>query len=828
MIKYFLILMIPFFSNTLNSQQILSWNLTHPISGKNYNVPLNASVQEVLIAEGELPDPFYGENENLFTWIEDYTWEFDASFTISLAQMQQDYLEMEFPCVDTYAKIYINGQLVLETDNFFLPYIISIKEVIQVGKNTIKAVFTSPINYHRETFLMRSSKLPAPNDVHKKIQIAPFSRKPQYQFGWDWALRMNTMGFLKPVSIHAYSLNRALLCKVEATDISTNSANMKLSLKTTQQDSLLKIESQLFGSLTFQREKEGLYSCFATLANPILWWPRGHGEAYLYNDTWKILNSVGKLFDTKSVSFGVRKTELIIQPDQWGTSFYVKINNKPIFAKGANYIPQDVFPSRVQEKDIRKMVEQMYLSNFNMVRIWGGGFYQEDAFYDECDKLGIMVWQDFMFACAMYPGDENFLSTVKAEVEYQAMRISAHPSLVLFNGNNEVDVAWKNWGFQMRYLIGPKMQRQIEEDYKKLFQQLIPTTVSMLTNVPYVHTSPLSNWGKDEYYSHGTQHYWGVWHGKDPIEDFGRKSGRFNAEYGFQSFPEYATLLKVSEKKDWSLDSKVMKHHQKSYVGNGMIKKHADILYGSTKSFEEFIYFSQLTQAKAVSIAVASHRIDAPRCMGTLYWQLNDCWQAPTWSSLDYYGNWKALQYTVKKDYEDVAVLSKVDKLNEERYYFLSEVDAVFESEVNYTIYNVFGKVLLSKKMNIPVSQAHLQEICVECNEKEFLNQNYVLKITWTNHLNLQLERTFYHSAKKKEKTSEKNIQISLKNVDEVNKKAIIEVETKEFLQDFWLYSMKLGVRFDKNFENLLPGKHVFTIEFTEKPQLSDFGYKFL
>ncbi|NCA21228.1 MAG: glycoside hydrolase family 2 protein, partial [Crocinitomicaceae bacterium] len=258
-----------------------------------------------------------------------------------------------------------------------------------------------------------------------------------------------------------------------------------------------------------------------------------------------------------------------------------------------------------------------------MVRVWGGGYYPDEIFFNTCDEKGIMVWEDLMFACAMYPGDKEFLASVETELNHQMPRISAHPSVVLINGNNEVDVAWKNWGFQSQYKLNEADQKVILKAYDDLFKDLAVKVINKWTNTNYIHTSPLSNWGNDDFYNHGSQHYWGVWHGKDPMSDFAKKIGRFNAEYGFQSFPEFSTMNQFSEKSDWSLQSKVMKHHQKSYVGNGMIEKHANLLFGKTKDFEQFVYYSQLTQAYAVSSAVAGHRLDAPRCMGTLYWQLN-------------------------------------------------------------------------------------------------------------------------------------------------------------------------------------------------------------
>ena len=459
-------------------------------------------------------------------------------------------------------------------------------------------------------------------------------------------------------------------------------------------------DTGLFGEKTV-KGKDGVFTRRVEVYKPQLWWPRGQGEQYLYEDAFYIYDAQGEYeIGAFPLKFGIKTSELIREKDEWGTSYYFKINGRRVFGKGADYIPQEIFPARVKDEEIVQLVEDMAASNFNMVRVWGGGYYPDEVFFEKCDELGLMVWQDLMFACAMYPGDKCFLENISREFNYQVPRISAHPSVVLFNGNNEVEVAWGNWGFQIKHGLYGKSAKEIEKAYDDIFKKTAPSIIEKHSTVPYIHTSPLSNWGKMELYNHGSQHYWGVWHGKDPIEDFGKKIGRFNAEYGFQSFPEYNTLKTFSTEDEWDLDSEVMKHHQKSYVGNDMILKHAKRLYGEPKNFEEFVYYSQLTQSMAVSMAVAGHRIDAPRCGGTLYWQLNDCWPAPTWSSIDYEGNWKALQYRIRDDYQDIAVVEKYEDLENRQYYLVSDAPDTLNYTVECKFYNFEGELLSEKKFS--------------------------------------------------------------------------------------------------------------------------------
>ena len=814
--RFILIAFILMILPVVTAQSVLTWELFHPIKKVWINAGSHQSVQEILMNQGELPNPFVGENENKFSWIENQTWQFKANYYCSQEEMQKTFVELFLPYLDTYAAIYINDSLIANTDNAFRPYHLQIKPYLKVGENRFKVIFTPPILYHKEKYTQREVTYPAPNDSGE-IPIAPLTRKPQYQFGWDWALRMNTVGFMKPVEIRSYTVNKLENVKIETKEIGENSAKLKLSLAfVIPNTTSIRLESEIFGSFPALLVTNGKTQVDVTLKQPKLWWPRGQGEAYLYHDFWKIYNLDNILIDSLPVTFGVRTSCLVQQKDSVGTSYFFQINGRPVFCKGANYIPQDVFPARVSDASIRTMVQQMKEANFNIVRVWGGGYYPDEVFYQECDRQGIMVWQDVMFACAMYPGDSSFLKNVESELNYQIPRIASHPSVIQFNGNNEVEVAWKYWGFKPKYLITNKQAAIMEEGYDALFKKLIPKIIDENTFIPYIHTSPLGHWTEKEDFPHGTQHYWGVWHGKDPIEDFGKKSGRFNAEYGFQSFPEYSTLLSFSNKSDWDLNSSVMKNHQKSYVGNGMIKKHSDILFGKTDDFQEFVYFSQLTQAKAVSIAISAHRLNAPTCMGTIFWQLNDCWPAPTWSSIDYYGNWKALQFLVKQDFEDVTVLEKTDRLGEEEFYFTSDAPDKFETEIKYEIYSVAGNLLHKKSKKVSVYNGYKLKVNPGENYDATLPSIYAVKFTWNNADNVSQERLFVHVKNNTgyQKAKSQDFQWEIKVIDTIQKTAVIKINTSKFLQDLWFSSLKLGVKYDRNFISILPGEHLIQISY--------------
>lgn len=815
----FLFIFFIMISSIVAAQNKLTWDIFHPLKKTWVNLGEKGSVQEALIKTGELPDPFYGKNEEKFSWIEEHQWEFKSIFFVTQEMLMNEFVEIEFPSIDTYASIYVNKKLVFKANNAFKPFYAQIKSHLKEGANEVSVVFTSPVEFHKDQYESASYKLPAPNDIHK-IAVAPYTRKPQYQFGWDWALRMNTIGFNKSVKIHSYNKGRIINYTARIISVSDEKAIIEYDLYLSN-NKLQKIQwdSKLFGQ-KLVNGKKGKFTRQEVLMKPKLWWPKGQGEQYIYSDLISIKDVDLKGVGYFHLKFGVKTSELIQEKDKWGTSYYFKVNNRRIFCKGADYIPQDIFPARVKDEDVVSLVETMAESNFNMVRVWGGGYYPDEVFFDKCDELGIMVWQDLMFACAMYPGDDDFICNVKGEFDYQIPRISKHPSVVLFNGNNEVEVAWENWGFQLKHNLYGKKAKEIEESYDLLFKKVAPYKVKEHSTIPYIHTSPLSNWGNDKFYNHGSQHYWGVWHGKDPIENFGKKIGRFNAEYGFQSFPEYETLLSFSNESEWDLKSDVMTHHQKSYVGNNMILKHARRLFGEPKSFEEFVYFSQLTQAKAVSMAIAGHRADSPRCGGTLYWQLNDCWPAPTWSSIDYFGNWKALQYSVQKDYAEVAFVEVYNDLNDRDYYLVSDSPEKIIDTVSYKIVDLTGEILSVSDVKCIVSAGCSQKIELDMKDLELMNhQNVVIEFS----LGSEYSRIFNRISSGLDKAGSDEISFSLSHVKE--NKSILEIKNTKFVRNLWVTSSNSKIRMKQNFMSLLPGDHSIVIEHLDDLELENLNF---
>jgi beta-mannosidase len=627
-----------------------NWTLTDLSNDSVYAANVPGTVHTDLLQNNDIPDPFYGNNEHKLKYLEERDWVYSRELEWS-DKIEGETIELVCDGLDTYAKIMVNGEEVGMSDNMHRQWIFDITEVLIEGNNQIDIEITSPFNYHKERVENLGYVLPADNE-EGEYKYGPLCRKAAYHFGWDWAPRLVTSGIWKDIYLMRSNGIRLENYSVRTIDIDSHVATMVLKtsiLTGTTADATIELGDDLFthklevGSNTF-------YDTF-TITNPSLWWSNGSGAAHLYDMPLQVVLDDQLVFN-EEVKFGIRTIDLITEKDSIGTSFYFKINGQPIFAKGANYIPQDVFIPRVSDGQYRSLLIAAKNAGMNMIRVWGGGIYEKDIFYELCDSLGLMVWQDFMFAGTMYPFDDDFMKTVEEEAKYQINRLSKHPCLALWCGNNEIEVAWNNWGWQEKYNYSDEIQKELWTGYLSLFKELLPTLVAQLApESNYTSTSPLSNWGTVENFNHGSMHYWGVWHGRENIESFEDNVGRFMVEYGMQSYPEMATLRSFAADEDLNLDSEVMVNRQKSYIGNEEILRLISTKYDAPTDFEDFVSKSQDVQAEALDIAIGSHLNSNGHCMGSLFWQLNDCWPGPSWSIIDYYGNRKKAYDVVKEQF---------------------------------------------------------------------------------------------------------------------------------------------------------------------------------
>ncbi|MGB1730398.1 MAG: glycoside hydrolase family 2 protein, partial [Crocinitomicaceae bacterium] len=493
--------------------------------------------------------------------------------------------ELRFEGLDTYASVYVNDIRVLQTNNMHRTYTVDVKEHLLEGTNTLRILLKSPINKGVELYDALDYKIPVSANDQAETGEVPggkrvnvFTRKAAYHYGWDWGPRLVTSGIWRPVTLISWDdfrISDMVLNQELNGDVARILAHLEIESSIENANALLqlKLDDDVIASTKVRLSKgKQDFNIPIKIDRPELWWPNGLGKQHLYNIQVKLQRK--EVISTVNQHIGIRTIELTADSALSQPNFYFKVNGTPTFAKGVNYIPQDIFLPRVSNKDYERILQAAADANMNMIRVWGGGVYEDDRFYELCDSLGLMVWQDFMFACAMYPGDAEFLENVKQEAIDNVKRLQKHPSMALWCGNNEVLAAWKRWGWEQTAIEeqSPEIANKIWQHYDTLFHHILPEVVSEYhRGIDYWASSPSASEGLPEEYTHGDTHYWGVWWGKEPFENFNTKISSFMSEYGFQSFPIYESFEKFAEKQDRDMYSEVMKAHQRSSIGNATI-----------------------------------------------------------------------------------------------------------------------------------------------------------------------------------------------------------------------------------------------------------------
>ncbi|MDG2344123.1 MAG: glycoside hydrolase family 2 TIM barrel-domain containing protein [Flavobacteriales bacterium] len=671
-----------------------------------------------LIENDIIEDPFYRLNESKVQWVDKKDWVYLNQFQISKKEFERTNHELQFEGLDTYAKVYLNDSLILHSNNMHRTYTVDVKKFLKKGTNYLKVVLESPIKKGIELYDALDYKIPvSANDqaetgnVPEGKRVSVFTRKAGYHYGWDWGPRLVTSGIWRPVTL--VSWNKFRIKDIDVNYSYTNSVHVRAnitvesSMKQSSGNLELTINDTTVASIKKIKLKAGSQKIMAefTIEKPKLWWPKGMGDQHLYVLKAKLKSD--ELNDSVCYNLGIRSIELISD-----SNFYFKVNDRTVFIKGVNYIPQDVFLARVDNNDYKRVLMAAADANMNMVRVWGGGVYENNRFYELCDSLGLMVWQDFMFACAMYPGDDSFLENVRLEAENNYQRLKKHPSIALWCGNNENLSAWKRWGWEKTAIKEQSLEtaERIWKSYDTLFHHILPTVIHQHNPLEnYWSSSPSASQGVPESYDSGDTHYWGVWWGKEPFENFNTKTSKFMSEYGFQSFPEYSSFKKFAEPKDEGVYSDVMKHHQRSSIGNATIEEYMNREFNIPEKFNSLLYVSQVLQADGIRLGIESHRRNK-KCMGSIYWQLNDCWPGASWSSIDYYGKWKALHYSVKKAFKPVIISHEFIDSNL-RVTVVSDRKTVFVGEVEIVLSKFEGDSIIekwTKKVEINSNESNL------------------------------------------------------------------------------------------------------------------------
>ncbi len=663
------------------------------------------SVHLDLLRNKLIPDPFYRDNEAKLQWIENADWEYRTTVQASPALLAQKNVDLVFEGLDAYAKVYLNDKLVLTADNMFREWRVNVKADLKPGANTLRVVFPSPIK--------AASEIASNDPWRERTHVEPktYLRKAAYEYGWDWGPRFVTSGIWRPARLEAWGEARISNVHIRQLDVSSAVAHLLAEVEVTASESgsaTISIDYSVSGKHAEATRNVQLQpglnhvSLPIDISSPQLWFPAGYGAQPIYK--FQVQLRMGKqIEDEAAAKTGLRSIVLRREPDQWGRSFEFVVNGIPVFGKGADVIPFDSFPTRVTTQQYRQVLQSAVDANMNMIRHWGGGYYETDEFYDLCDELGIMIWQDFMFGNDWQPGTYDWKINVAKEAEEQVRRLRNHPSIVIWCGNNETEVAlaWKD-----RDKLPSEVRFQMWQDYVTTFSGILSATVNRLApETPYWPSSPSSDYEElSDKYQSGDMHDWSVWHGRVPFTDYEKHNPRFMTEYGFQSFPEMRTVETFTVPEDRiNIFTPVMLAHQKNAAGNAIIRDYMLRDYPQPKDFASFLYASQVLQAEGIKIGAEHLRRNRPRTMGSIYWQLNDCWPVASWSSLDYYGRWKALHYYARRFYAPVLVSPHQEEGNV-AVYIVSDKTSPTVATLRVRILGFEGAVLSDKSQPVQIA----------------------------------------------------------------------------------------------------------------------------
>jgi beta-mannosidase len=593
-----------------------------------------------------IPDPFYGTNELSLQWIEERDWEYVTEFEVPAALLSEEMIELVADGLDTVATVRLNGQEIARTENMFISHRWDVKSLLRAGANELSIRFDSAMRYIREK---RTTHVPREfNDPVGRCQVI---RKQQCQFGWDWGPRFVTAGIWRDLRIEGWSTNRLVSVQVtqEHTDDGCVSLHLSPELARIDRAAVCHYRLKLGGIVV----ADG-FGKHIRVAHPQLWWPNGHGSQPLYTLAVEIRTAEGTPLGTWINRLGLRTIELDRHADAAGETFQFKVNGRALFAKGANWIPAHAFVANLGREDYARDLRSAIAAHMNMIRVWGGGIYESEDFYDLCDELGLLVWQDFMFACSLYPGDRAFVKSVETEADQQVRRLRHRACLALWCGNNEIVQ------LNQDLLKAPPARRA----YDQIFLKSLPKVVQRVDGVtPYWPSSQHRPDGDNSHAAgekHGDTHFWDVWHARNPVKDYEKWKFRFVSEFGMQSYSSPETQATFCPPASANVFSAEMENHQKNRGGNQVILDYVSRRYRFPQTQADLIYLSQLNQAYCMQTGVEHYRRLMPHCMGALYWQLNDCWPVASWSSIEFTGRWRALHFVARRFFAPALVSAHV------------------------------------------------------------------------------------------------------------------------------------------------------------------------
>lgn len=756
------------------------WQLSSPsmpgrtipaeLPGDNYTALLNAEI---------IPDPFYAKNELDVQQYRDYKWSFKRDFEISKEMLDKKYIYLEISMADTFVDCFINGKKVFHGKNAFAAYRNEVKRLLKNGRNSIEFIF-HPVGAEAAKYA-KTLPLDYPMTPNSLIPHMNVVRKTHCHAGWDWGITLMVSGIYDPVILNATDHARIetayISQKHEKNSVTVSAFADVYAEKAEKVIITFKFNGEIREVKANLKAGKNTVKTVFTVKNPRLWWPSGYGNAELY----ELEVSTPDSSVVKNV--GLRDLQVVNEKDEFGASLIFRVNGVDIFAKGANWIPCDAFPSRQTAGKYEKLLESVRVANMNMVRVWGGGQYEKEVFYEICDRKGIMVWQDLMFSCSLYPSTDDFIENVVNELEYQIPRLKSHPSLAMWCGDNEV-IGATGWydNNRTQWLIN---HDRLNNALGKAVRRLDPDRVFWPSS-PCGGPGNLNDAWHDD--SSGDMHYWEVWHGSKSFDAYYNIKPRFCSEFGYQSFPSLETVKKFCPEDQMNVFSSVMDHHQKCSMGNAPMISMFGRYFRMPESFEGFLYLSQLQQALAIKTGVEYWRTLKPRCMGTIYWQLNDNWRVASWSSLEYDGKWKQLQYHAKRFYAPLFGMMYREKDGTYKLFAVSDVNAKLKTSVTLDVVDMAGQTVDS--MNFQTTLKAGESCCIKTfKEKDFAKYPaaetfFIIRTNGESEIgNFTHENSFFRRPFKEFNFPECNIDVTVKEVKnsfeitlETNKIAIFTV----------------------------------------------------
>ena len=716
-----------------------AWQFRQTGTKKWLPASVPGGVHTDLLALGRIPDPFVGDNEKHVAWVAEADWEYRYQFDAAPELLSQPQVWLACDGLDTLATVSLNGSKVGYADNMFRQYRWDVKSLLKAGGNELLIAFDSPVCYITE----QQAKRPMAG-VSQAIAGGSHLRKAPCQFGWDWGPQLPPIGIWKDIRLEGYEgariedvhlsqqhVDGQVTVEAQVSIQSWEDASRSATLRVIAPDGPVFETSAEIGSDNGSRLQ-------VRVEAPQLWWPNGYGNQPLYQVSVELHQDDVPL-ETREYQLGLRTLELRQEPDEWGQSFVFVVNGVTIFAKGSNWIPADSFPTRISDEYLEGLIRAAAETHQNMLRVWGGGFYEEERFYDLCDRYGILVWQDIIFSCSIYPLDEvDFHENVRIEVEENIKRLRHRASLALWCGNNEMEWGWESWGWAKHpmedqlpalvkqfpafgFLLDSLGKRNLLEDwevlqkaYKEFFHTTLPEWVAVLDpDTPYWPSSPSSDTPFQDVngQKQGDAHYWDVWHGRKPFTAYRDQYPRFMSEFGFQALPPLATIRTYAEETEWNMTSYIMEQHQKNASGNSLMVGQMLDTFRLPKDFESLVYLSMVLQAEGIRYGVEHWRRHPERVAGTLYWQLNDCWPVASWSSLDYFGRWKALHYAARRFYAPL-MLSIEDKPPQQDVYVTNDTVEPWEGTLRWSLETLSGEVLTSGQEPVQAAPQAATQIC--------------------------------------------------------------------------------------------------------------------